>query len=278
MTDPSPGAAPDADLARIEAFTRWLEDTTSTRREASVYGTALFHDGFPVRWDSNFLRVEGADGTTSAIEVAQECERWYGGFAHREVIVEDADRGAALAMGFGELGWEVARLVYMALRRSPDRAVPAGQVAEVDVDDLRSAIHEVNLAGSSHTTEAESHLLTDFRSVLRDRVGARFFAASVDGEVASFCELYVHDGLAQIEDVNTLERFRGRGLARACVTRAVAGAIAAGAELVFLIADDQDWPKHLYVSLGFDAVGYFSQFNRPPAPPSSSASPPVPSS
>jgi len=260
MSEPSS----HGDLARIERFTRWLEDTTSSRLEPSPMGTAVFNDDFPVRWDSNFLRVEGARGTTSATAVADECERWYGSFLHREVIVEDADRGAALAMGFADLGWEVARLVYMARRRPSYRDVSTQMVDEVSVDDLRPAIHEVNVAASAQTTEVESRQLTDFRLVLRDRVGARFFAASVDGEIASFCELYVHDGLAQIEDVNTLERFRGRGLARACVARAAAEADAAGAELVFLIADDQDWPKHLYATLGFDPVGHFSQFNRPP--------------
>lgn len=262
-------------LVRIERFTRWLEDTTSSRLEPSPLGTAVFNDDFPVRWDSNFLRVEGAGGTTSAVEVAEECERWYGSFLHREVIVEDADRGAALAMGFADLGWEVARLVYMALRRPSDRDVSTQVVEEVSVEDLRPAIREVNLAASAQTTEVESRQLTDFRLVLRDRVGARFFAASVDGEIASFCELYVHDGLAQIEDVNTLERFRGRGLARACVVGAAAEAAAAGADLVFLIADDQDWPKHLYATLGFDPVGYFSQFNRPPPPAAPSTSAPA---
>ena len=39
-----------------------------------------------------------------------------------------------------------------------------------------------------------------------------------------------------------------------------------GADLVFLVADDRDWPKQLYSKLGFDPVGRFWQFTRhPPA-------------
>jgi hypothetical protein len=38
-----------------------------------------------------------------------------------------------------------------------------------------------------------------------------------------------------------------------------------GADLVFLIADDADWPKQLYAKLGFDPLGRYWQFTRPPA-------------
>ena len=65
----------------------------------------------------------------------------------------------------------------------------------------------------------------------------------------------MHEGVAEIDNVHTLERFRGRGVARAVVGRAVQEASSiAGADLVFLIADDADWPKELYAKLGFDPV------------------------
>ena len=46
---------------------------------------------------------------------------------------------------------------------------------------------------------------------------------------------------------------RGRGLASAVVLRAVEEAVASGHDFVFLIADDEDWPKELYARLGFEA-------------------------
>jgi ribosomal protein S18 acetylase RimI-like enzyme len=48
---------------------------------------------------------------------------------------------------------------------------------------------------------------------------------------------------------------RGRGYASAVVLRAVEEARADGAELVFLVADAEDWPKELYRRLGFDEIG-----------------------
>jgi predicted GNAT family acetyltransferase len=74
--------------------------------------------------------------------------------------------------------------------------------------------------------------------------------------------MYSADGVAQIEDVETLEEFRGRGAARAVVLAAAAAARDVGAALVFLIADDEDWPKALYQRLGFDPVGESWEFVR----------------
>ena len=106
-------------------------------------------------------------------------------------------------------------------------------------------------------------MLADFRGGLERHAGARFFCARVDGEIASMCELYVDGAIAQVEDVNTLEEFRNRGLARAVVQLAVDEALLGGAELVFIHALDDDWPKHLYAKLGFDPIGYVWSFVRP---------------
>ena len=42
-----------------------------------------------------------------------------------------------------------------------------------------------------------------------------------------------------------------------------AGAERAGCDLVFLVADAQDWPKALYRRLGFDELGRYVKFIRP---------------
>ena len=59
--------------------------------------------------------------------------------------------------------------------------------------------------------------LTEHKQVLAV-AGARFFAARVDGVLASYCDLYSDGQTAQIEAVQTLERFRNKGLARAVVS------------------------------------------------------------
>jgi GNAT superfamily N-acetyltransferase len=252
------------DRERILAFTRWLEETASTRVRPWRFGTALFHDGFPRRWDSNFLRVERSVGSSTSADLAAQADRILSAFGHREFVFEDDEEGARLAAGFGELGYTADRLVDLVLRRDPDREPPPIEVREVPLGTVRPLMIETNLVSHGGMDRGSAEMLADFATVLVERVGARFFGAWIDGELAGCCELYVHDGVAQIENVDTLERFRNRGVARAFLAAATDAARDAGADLVFLMADDADWPKQLYAKLGFDPVGHFRQFRKPP--------------
>ena len=85
------------DLERIETFRHWIEDTTSSRIEPWRFGTALYHDGFPDRWDSNFLRVERPVGGATATELAAEADRALERFRHREFVFDDDAEGARVA-------------------------------------------------------------------------------------------------------------------------------------------------------------------------------------
>jgi GNAT superfamily N-acetyltransferase len=251
------------DRERIDAFLRWVHATTSTRMEPSEYGTAFYNDDFPGRWDGNFLRVE-RPALATAEQLIFETDRLFDGFGHREIVIGDEAAGARLAATFGRDGWEVDRLVFMVRRRDADRASVAG-AEECSFEEIRPLIVEANLHSHGTTTLESAEMLADFRGTLVDTIDARFFASRVDGELAGSCELYVHGDVAEIEDVHTLERFRGRGLARAVVGRAVLEAGDRGADLVFLFADDADWPKELYAKLGFDPESRFWQFTKPPA-------------
>ena len=181
-----------------------------------------------------------------------------------EFIFEDDADGARLAGAFVELGYASDRLVDMVLRREADRPPPPLRAEEVDHATVRPLKIETNEVAHGGMSRDDAEMLADFGAVLVDRLGARFFAAWVDGELAGCCELYERDGTAQIENVDTLERFRNRGVARAFLSAAI-GAARASSSMVFLFADDADWPKELYAKVGFDPVGYFRQFTKPPA-------------
>jgi GNAT superfamily N-acetyltransferase len=80
-----------------------------------------------------------------------------------------------------------------------------------------------------------------------------------DGVAAASCDLRVLDvdgvRMAQVEDVLTLESFRGKGFARAVVSHAVAAAQRVGAEVIWLEAERDDWPRELYSRMGFVVHG-----------------------
>ena len=63
-----------------------------------------------------------------------------------------------------------------------------------------------------------------------------------------------------------MEAYRGRGFAKGVVNRAVSEARRAGHDLVFLLADEDDWPKELYRRLGFEEVGRTWELLREPQP------------
>ena len=62
----------------------------------------------------------------------------------------------------------------------------------------------------------------------------------------------------------TLPEFRNRGLARSVVSKAIEEGRRIGADLVFLTADANDWPKELYRKLGFDEIGYLYEVRLTP--------------
>jgi ribosomal protein S18 acetylase RimI-like enzyme len=206
--------------------------------------------------------VERPLGRAGAAELAAEADRLMAAHAHRHVVVVDDADGSRVAPGFADLGWDAAHLVYMAHRRAPDRA-PEVTTEEAGFEDVASVILASHRAGYGGMSEETARALTRFTGEQATVIGTRFFLGRAGGEPTAYCELYVHDGVAQIEDVNTLAEYRGRGLARGVVCAALEAAETAGADLIFLCADDDDWPKHLYSKLGFDPIGHFWAFIRP---------------
>ena len=67
--------------------------------------------------------------------------------------------------------------------------------------------------------------------------------------------LYSDGTVAQVEDVYTVPEERSRGYARRLVTKAAEVARADGHELVFIVADADDWPQRLYRQIGFEPIG-----------------------
>jgi GNAT superfamily N-acetyltransferase len=253
------------DLERMLAFRRSLELRLCTRTEAFAYGTAYFNVDFPHHWDSNFLWAELSLEDVTADALASEAERVLGeaGLAHREVFTYDDPAGKRLAPRFAELGWKPDHSVTMALRRDADRPATA-QVREVGFEQARPLIAEVIGRSPTSSSDEENDELVGFRRLLEERIDARFFVAEAGGRLASMCELYTLEGVAQVESVDTLEELRGRGFARAVVSAAIDEARARGCDLIFIQADVDDWPQELYGKLGFDPVARDWVFRRPP--------------
>jgi ribosomal protein S18 acetylase RimI-like enzyme len=250
-----------ADLERALAFLS-LADKGGTRRERFAYGTARFDDRVPLRWDSNFLLVEDAPEHVGAEELAAEADRVQGaaGLRHRKLELRDERLGDRLTPDFKRLGWTVHRTVLMAQQREPDRRPDLSFVQEVDAEALREPRAEQQRTYEWGADPEVAEQLYRAKLLAAEQVTIRFFAVVADGRPVSWTDLYLDGTTAQIEDVATLEPYRGRGYASAVVLRAVDEARRAGTDLIFLLADDEDWPKELYRKLGFDELGRTFEF------------------
>ncbi len=259
-------ATPADSLRCALDFLRGVEDRAAKRREPFSWGTALFNDDFPIIHDLNFLRVDGAPEDATADALAAEADRLLGGagLSHRKIVLEDEGLGDRLKSRFQELGWEVVSLLYMEALREPDRPLAPGIAQEVDID-AHLRVRDQSLREDPEIASDEGVLaqLRDCFKVWANTSDTRVFAASVDGLPVSSCELYSDGETAQIEAVLTLEAHRNRGLGVAVVLLALQEARKAGHDVVFLIAEDDDWPKEMYKKLGFDPIGRTHEFKIP---------------
>lgn len=246
-------------MQRIVEFLHEIEARGATRVEPCRYGRAFFNEKFPVKWDMNYVRIDDPEATPESL--AEEVERVQGeaGLEHRKIHIDDEALGAKLAPGLADLGWKVTKIVAMA-RYHLDRvrAKPL-QVEEKTDAELRPYMERWD-RGKHDITQAEVDQLAGARSHLMEAVDGTNFAALINSEVAGWCEYYTNGDVAQVENVCTFERYRNQGAASSVIMAGIEKAEASGADLVFLLADEEDWPKVLYEKMGFEPVGYIYEF------------------
>ncbi len=244
---------------RIRRFSQTIEEAAAERTVPFAHGVGVFNDSFANVYDANYVRV---DAPTDAERHAAEADALMEPFWHRRIATES--EGALLADGLERLGWTRATHVVMPHVREPDRRVDTGIVREVPLEALAEPHTRVTLAETYGTPQLAEQLFA-----AKHRIGAvaraRYFAIEVEGGVAAYCELRSDGATAQIEDVNTLKAYRGRGFGRLVVQHALDEA-RANHDLVFLEALADDWPKALYAKLGFEIIAERHLFLRAPTP------------
>jgi ribosomal protein S18 acetylase RimI-like enzyme len=225
------------------------------------FGEAFLHPDLPRAYVLNSLHV---DAEVDADQLVAALDDLYAEYRHRRAYVERFDTGERLAPAMRRRRWLVERNVFMALRRPRDRAAAPGLAREVDAATLQvTEAASVREEPYGRDEEVVQQLL-GMRMCLAGAVpSARFFVGAADGVDSAVTTLYSDGRTAQIEDVATLRDYRRRGLARATVSMAVDAAVEMGHDFIFIVADDDDWPKELYGRLGFDPIGRAWSFTRP---------------
>jgi ribosomal protein S18 acetylase RimI-like enzyme len=253
----------DPDLHRALDFERRLAGSVCDELIELPWGVAGFSDEVDILWDHNFVRVDSNDGppATELIAFADRLHRERGR-RFRSIPVFDPAAAEQLRPTFDELGWHRDGVIVMVHRRAPDRQQLGVEARECDEDTIRELRDRLRHEQMEYDDDITSEVVEQWGRVdvlARPYAATRWFAAFDEGRPVSLCEVYSDGRTAQIEDVATLEAYRNRGLARANVLAALTAA-QRDHDLVFLMADEDDWPQTLYEKLGFVRVGRWDHF------------------
>lgn len=249
---------------RSVAFIRNLYLRRCERVEERDWGVLVVTPSLPRVWDANFAIVDRWDGTPAELHAELDREQAALGFDHRKTVILDEEIARRVWPALKRPDWVFSsRYLVMEHRGEPEQRAPDVGVREVGLDAF-AELHGSSIEEEPWGSDAllvEQLLELDRR--VADVVRTRPFGVVADGLVASGALLFQDGPVAQVEDVATLPAFRGRGYARAVVTAAVEAARRDGAEVVFLIADADDWPHRLYERLGFETVAVEHMAGRP---------------
>jgi GNAT superfamily N-acetyltransferase len=241
-------------LAAALDFQRATLELVAEQLQAIDQGWVVRHRALPLVWSANNVQITKSVTFAEALELA---ETHLADLPYRQVLIDHEPTGRRLEGAFAEAGWEVDREVVMQLVREPDREVELGMVVDAGEDPVMGLMRR--WIGEDErielTPEGLDQVVEFTRLVARAR-GTRLLGVPGEHGTLGAITMLLSDGaVAQVEDVYTVPEERGRGYGRAIVTRAAALAREAGHELVFIIADADDWPQHLYRKVGFEPVG-----------------------
>lgn len=246
-------------LERVLAFMRAGLARSADAARPIAAGVVLSTPSMPAVWSANQIRVKDPLGYEALIALADE---QLANFEYRHIVVEHQLVGPQLEPAFRADGWKVEREVLMILTAAPDRRADVSVVDEADEEEWLGVM--ARWYGEDPATHGDwvaqlvAHSRRDNRAN-RDRL---LGVKSSDGALVAITKLRVDGGTAQVEDVYTVPESRGRGYARALVSRAAELARSEGHDLIFIVADDEDWPQQLYARLGFRPVGRVWEFHR----------------
>ncbi|MBB5868402.1 ribosomal protein S18 acetylase RimI-like enzyme [Allocatelliglobosispora scoriae] len=258
------------DTIRIRGFQHDFARRQATRVVEFPGGFAVHNDDYPDSYEHNRAVVTGTgrelEDPQALLGIVEEVFT-EAGHRHRQVLVEDDALGEHLAPAFVAAGYEHGREVV--LRRAPGGGEAAVGVPVEEALDRRDldllVFRDWRATLPPEVPDDVVWQLAHRRSArLRGADEVAFLVVRAEGGVRAYVDLYRTGWVAQIEDLLTEPGFGRRGYAGALIAEALRRAGAAGAELVFIVADVDDWPHGWYARLGFTEALRQHSFTRSP--------------
>ncbi|MDA8313537.1 MAG: GNAT family N-acetyltransferase [Actinomycetota bacterium] len=239
---------------------RWTVDELTDEVARVGPGWLARTRSLPLVHTLNRFHVTEVAGAAEILAVVEEHQR---DLPYRHVVVDDEGTARELWAALGKEGWRVERDALMVLAARASREIDTSAVTELSQEETEQLMRRWAVEDHLDTHEGVLEQLARYNrregALWNERLlGIRAPA----GQPAALTKLRRRGATAWVEHVYTVPEQRGRGHARALVTYAANEARAEDADLTFIIADDDDWPKHLYADVGFRLVGTSWSFHK----------------
>ena len=257
-----PSASSPSEREALERILSWLRAAlarTADEVRPIDAGLRAITPSLPAVWWLNQVRVREPLAFDQAVKLADEQQA---GLGYRQIALEHQAAGPMLEEAFRAASWKVERDLLMVLHSSPDRPSDTSLVIEPGEDEVMGLMERWHDDARAQTAEDLAQLVVSSRREVHAQETRLLGVRSGDGTLVSMTQLRSHGDIAQVEDVYTAPEARGRGYARALISRAIEMAREDGHGLVFITADDAGWPKLLYERLGFRGIGHIWQLHR----------------
>lgn len=245
MGGPDAGGADLAERALI--WSHRVQERVCDRIEPWEHGTVYRATRYPRYVTANLVVVRDDPGL-SVDELIGIADTALTGLEHRRIDFDCASAAEPSREEFAARGFQSTRLVWMHFD-GPAPAEPDVPVIEVPYDAaeaLRLAWHHEDFPGED---APEFHAQA---REIRLALGSRVLAVLEDSRPVGFAALAIGHDESEIGAVYVLPEYRGHGRGAALTQAAIRAA--GDVSHLWICADDEDRPKHLYGRLGFRPV------------------------
>jgi GNAT superfamily N-acetyltransferase len=254
-------AMPTCDLPTLYQQTEdhFFTATCPMRRRYGACITAYFTDEYLNPWNMLLIRVGSAPLGDAMAEPLDLIRRTV--LAIQVVIHEEKVEGAL--EGLTEFGFQAAeRTTAMALDMSRLVCSASERLSRISITRHLSDWAFPISSAFKIAPEVVAHYQARHQRALDANQALHHFTLSVEGLVVCSLTLSLCDGVARLNDVGTMEGFRGQGYATQLIQAALVHASNLGARRCFLEASMVG--RSLYSTLGFEPLFEYQYFNRGP--------------
>lgn len=261
---PDPDAIPPQPAlarSRVDEALEWTVRSLADEARDVEVGWVVRSRALPLVYSLNRLQVRVDADPEQVVALA---DLHLGDLPYRHVEIDDERAAAAFehALVTPASEWKVDREVFMVLAEAPAPSAPPEPPVRLGAEEAEELMRRWHLEENLETAPGVLEQLSAYNR-LEGALWGEVVLGFRDGvRPVALTKSRSHEGVGWVEDVYTVPEARRRGYARALVGTAVGLALAAGHQPTFIIADDNDWPKHLYAELGFQPVGCTWSFHR----------------